>query len=136
MLSWFPLFPLLAAVILSAIEFSIGVCLFFRIRKRRLLCWLPTDDIHDSRLPLSGIEEPGFRLWLFGDAWVLTNWETFRKNIVLFIAAILLFGGKRRLYVSSRLRRNGGFVIYHIVCVCTFVYCPAQLIFLFLVSSL
>ena len=31
----------------------------------------------------------------FGDAWVLTNWETFGKNVVLFVAAVSVFrGGK------------------------------------------
>ena len=33
----------------------------------------------------------------FGDAWVLTNWETFGKNIVLLIAAITVFKGGRQI---------------------------------------
>ena len=33
----------------------------------------------------------------FGDAWVLTNWETFGKNIILLFAAIMAFRHRRML---------------------------------------
>ena len=33
----------------------------------------------------------------FGDAWVLTNWETFAKNIVLLLAAIATFQWRKML---------------------------------------
>ena len=33
----------------------------------------------------------------FGDAWVLTNWETFGKNVVLFIAAVSVFKGGKQI---------------------------------------
>lgn len=34
----------------------------------------------------------------FGDAVVLTNWETFAKNVVLLIAAVSVFRGSRHLF--------------------------------------
>ena len=90
MLSWFPsFFPLLAAVILSAIEFSIGVCLFFGIRKKTttLLAFLLMIFMTPLTLYLA-LKNPVSDCGCFGDAWVLTNWETFGKNIVLFIDEI------------------------------------------------
>ena len=36
----------------------------------------------------------------FGDAVKMTNWETFFKNIVLIIMAIIVFAGKKRMFAS------------------------------------
>jgi len=82
---------LTAAVLLSATEFCLGVFLLFAIRRRLasqailllmlimtpLTLWLAlTDPIHDCGC--------------FGDAIVLTNWQTFGKNIVLLLMAIVV----------------------------------------------
>lgn len=34
----------------------------------------------------------------FGDAWVLTNWQTFGKNIVLLVAAIAVFRDRKLMF--------------------------------------
>lgn len=93
MTSWFPLSLLpLVAISLSAVEFSVGIFLFFGIRKNSatilslLLMLLMT--------PLTlylALTNPVSDCGCFGDAWVLTNWETFAKNILLLIAALTLF---------------------------------------------
>ena len=106
MLSWFPsFFPLLAAVILSAIEFSIGVCLFFGIRKKTttLLAFLLMIFMTPLTLYLA-LKNPVSDCGCFGDAWVLTNWETFGKNIVLFIAAYSTFRWKKEIirFISAK----------------------------------
>lgn len=78
-----------ASVALSAVEFWLGVCMLFAIRRRRtarlvlavmyvmtpLTLWLAlTDPISDCGC--------------FGDAVTLTNWQTFWKNVVLLAAAV------------------------------------------------
>lgn len=79
--------PLVASILLSAIEFGLGVCLLFAIRRRltsRLL------------LAIMAVLTP-FTLWIavanpvadcgcFGDALKLTNWQTFWKNVALLAA--------------------------------------------------
>ena len=82
---------LLLSVGLSVMEFSIGIFLLFAIRRRLT-----------SRLAviMLGVMTP-LTLWLaltnpvsdcgcFGDALVLTNWQTFWKNVVLLCAAIVV----------------------------------------------
>jgi len=80
-----------ASVALSALEFILGICLLFAIRRRfvsriviimlvvmtLLTFWLAlTDPITDCGC--------------FGDAIVLTNWQTFTKNVILLGAAIVV----------------------------------------------
>ena len=81
---------LLSSVLLSAVEFSLGICMLFAIRRRL-----------SSRLVVAVM---GFMtvltVWIyvanpvqdcgcFGDAIVLTNGQTLLKNIVLFVCAIV-----------------------------------------------
>ncbi|MEG1563908.1 MAG: DoxX family protein [Bacteroides sp.] len=99
MLSWFPSFtPLLMAVALSTIEFSVGVFLFFGIRKHAatILALLLMAFMTPLTLYLA-LANPVSDCGCFGDAWVLTNWQTFGKNIVLLIAAVSVFRWKERI---------------------------------------
>ena len=83
-----------ASVLLSTVEFMLGTLLLLAIR-RRLVSWLV--------LLLFVIMTP-LTLWLaltnpisdcgcFGDAVVLTNWQTFAKNVVLLILAVIVWRG-------------------------------------------
>ena len=82
---------LAVAVVLAAVEFCIGIFLLFAIRRRL-----------SSRLALviMAVMTP-LTLWLalanpisdcgcFGDAIVLTNWQTLWKNVVLLAAAVVV----------------------------------------------
>lgn len=93
MISWFPSYlPLFFGVILSAVEFCAGVFLFLGIRRKvaatlalLLMCVMTPLTLYLA------LANPVSDCGCFGDAWVLTNWQTFGKNIVLLIAAIAVF---------------------------------------------
>ena len=82
---------LILSVLLSAAEFWLGICLLFAIRRRVvtrvILVWLMIMTPLTLWLALANpISDCG----CFGDAIVLTNWQTFWKNIILLACAILL----------------------------------------------
>ena len=87
--------PLLLGIILSAVEFSVGIFFFFGIRKNTatFLALLMMVVMTPLTLYLA-IANPVSDCGCFGDAWVLTNWETFGKNIILLIAAVSVFRWK------------------------------------------
>jgi len=82
---------LIAAVLLGALEFCLGVFTLFAIHRR---------TVSKAILAFMCVMAP-LTLWLaianpikdcgcFGDAVVLTNWQTFYKNVVLLAAAVVL----------------------------------------------
>ena len=88
-----------AAVLLAALEFCMGLFLLFGVRKQMtsrvtllmlvvmtpLTLWLAlTDPIHDCGC--------------FGDALVLTNWQTFFKNVVLLAMALVVAYQPERMF--------------------------------------
>lgn len=92
LLSWMPsFFPLLFALILSTLEFFVGVTILFGIRKgvSTVLALVFMAFMTPLTLYLA-IANPVSDCGCFGDAWVLTNWETFFKNIFLLFSAIIL----------------------------------------------
>lgn len=93
LIAWIPdILVLMGAVILAAIEFFVGVCLAFGIR--RGLSSLIILILMLFMTPLTfylAIANPVSDCGCFGDALVLTNWQTFWKNIVLLGAAWVTF---------------------------------------------
>jgi hypothetical protein len=99
MSSWFPsYFPILFAVVLSVIEFAVGIFFLFGIRKHfaATLALLLMIAMTPLTLYLA-IANPVADCGCFGDAWILSNWETFYKNVILLIAAITTFCGRRHI---------------------------------------
>lgn len=98
--------PLLLAILLSALEFSIGIFFFFGIRKSTttILALLLMLVMTPLTLYLA-IANPVSDCGCFGDAWVLTNWETFGKNVVLLIAALSTFRWKALIlrFISAKM---------------------------------
>ena len=82
---------MILSVVLSAVEFLLGICLLFAIRRRlvsRLAVVLMT---FMTLLTLwLTIANPISDCGCFGDAIVLTNWQTFLKNVVLLGAAAIV----------------------------------------------
>ena len=92
------LLPLILAVLLAVVEFCVGVYLLFSIRRRTTL----------SAILLMMLVYMPLTFWLamsdavsdcgcFGDVLHLTNWQTFEKNVVVFLMAILMWFQRRRL---------------------------------------
>ena len=107
MASWFPsFFQLLGGIALSAIEFSIGIFLFFGVRRTvaSTLALMLMSFMTPLTLYLA-IFNPVSDCGCFGDAWVLTNWETFIKNVLLLLAAIGAFKGRKMLvrFISQKM---------------------------------
>ena len=80
-----------AAVLLSAIEFGLGICLLFAIRRRMVT--LLTLILMLVMTPITlwlAIANPISDCGCFGDAVVLTNWQTLAKNVVLLGLACIV----------------------------------------------
>ena len=90
--NYFPdILTLLASVMLSATEFTLGMLLLFAIR-RRLVTKL-TMTLMAVMTPLTlwlAISNPVSDCGCFGDAIVLSNWQTFFKNVILTAATAVL----------------------------------------------
>lgn len=96
---WMPqVVTLLLATCLALLEFYLGISLFFGVNRRVasrivvavLLVFTPVTlflAVTDAT-PDCGC---------FGDAWKLTNWQTFWKNVVLLAAAMLVAFKSRRI---------------------------------------
>ncbi len=82
---------LTSSVVLSTTEFILGICLLFAIRRRLVSkITLVLMTIMTLLTLWVAIADPVSDCGCFGDALVLTNWQTFWKNIVLLAAAILV----------------------------------------------
>ena len=85
------LLTLSTSVLLSAAEFVIGICLLFAIRRRLVsritLCMMIVMTLITLWL---AIDDPISDCGCFGDALVLTNWQTFWKNVILLVAAAVI----------------------------------------------
>ncbi len=78
--------------VLSLAEFLIGICLFLNI-KTKWAAWgaLLFMGVFTPLTLILAIKNPVTDCGCFGDAWVLSNWETFGKNIVLLAFTIMAF---------------------------------------------
>lgn len=96
---WFTdLMPLAgtAAVALIALEWTLGVCMLFNVRTS-ITAWLSL-AFYLIMTPLTlwiALTNPVSDCGCFGDAIVLTNWQTFWKNVVLLTLVIVLLGCKK-----------------------------------------
>ena len=81
-----------AAVLLSAIEFGMGICLLFAIRRRLVSRLVLLMMIIMTPLTLwLALANPISDCGCFGDAVVLTNWQTFWKNVALLAMAVIVW---------------------------------------------
>ena len=80
-----------AAICLITVEFLLGVCLLFNIRTR-IVSWIVL-AFYLFMTPLTlwiALNNPISDCGCFGDALVLTNWQTFWKNVIFLCLVIVL----------------------------------------------
>lgn len=80
-----------AAVCLILVEFTLGFCMLFNVRTN-ITSWLSL-VFYLVMTPLTlyiALTNPISDCGCFGDALVLTNWQTFAKNVVLLTLVIVL----------------------------------------------
>ena len=97
-LDFFSVLALPASVFLSSLEFILGVCLLAGVYRKlvsflvmMLMCFMTPLTLYLA------ITNPVTDCGCFGDALVITNWETFYKNLVLLPASILVFVWYRQM---------------------------------------
>lgn len=124
MSSWVPdWFLLLVTVLLAMAEFCTGAFLMFGIRRRissSLALFLMA-----VMTPLTlylALTNPVADCGCFGDAWVLTNWQTFGKNILLLVAAVSVFRGWKQLLRFVTLKLEWMVSLYIILFILAFSY--------------
>lgn len=90
---------LLVAFNMIGLEFMLGVCMLLGAYRKyaSLLTLLFMSFMTPLTLYLA-IFDPVADCGCFGDAWILTNWETFGKNVVLLAAAIFAFIHNQKIY--------------------------------------
>lgn len=90
--------PFLASVLQAMAEFCLGVYLLFGIRRK--ITSLLILVIMGIMTPLTfwlALTNPISDCGCFGDAIVMTNWETFGKNVFLLIAAVSVYKWRDRI---------------------------------------
>lgn len=118
-------FPYLASFLMAAFEFSIGVYLLFGIRRwaTSILVLLFMSVMTPLTLWLA-IANPISDCGCFGDAVVLTNWETFFKNLVLLAAAVCLFKWRRFIFKLVTTKVDWLISLYSIIFILFFtIFC-------------
>lgn len=82
--------PLTLACTIAIVEFLMGVYLFFGIRRRLTLSTAICFLLIMTPLTLYlAIKNPVSDCGCFGDALILSNWQTFGKNVVLLVLSII-----------------------------------------------
>ena len=128
--SVFPDFiPFLAAALLGMLEFCLGVYLFFGIR--RIIAPRAVVALMAVMTPLTfwlALDNPVSDCGCFGDAVVLTNWETFWKNLVLLAMSVVVLKWRKRLFPLVTTRFDWLIALYGFIYIfCMMVYCYREL---------
>ncbi|MDR1437379.1 MAG: DoxX family protein [Candidatus Symbiothrix sp.] len=99
------------AFIQIAVEFAMGVCLLLGIFRRfHSILFLAFMCVMTPLTLYLALENPVTDCGCFGDALIITNWQTFYKNIFLLAAALVVFFGYRQ--ITSFYSRKSKFPVF------------------------
>ena len=121
--------PFLASVLLGMLEFCLGVYLFFGIR--RIIAPRAVVAVMALMTPLTfwlALDNPVSDCGCFGDAVVLTNWETFGKNVVLLVMSLVVLKWRKRIFPLATSRFDWLIALYGFLYIlCVTIYCYRHL---------
>lgn len=102
-----------AAIALIAVEFILGFCMLLNI-KTRWTSWISL-AFYLVMTPLTlyiALNNPVSDCGCFGDALILTNWQTFWKNIILLCLVIILLLGKNTIHDTWQAWMEGVWTLF------------------------
>ena len=121
--------PFFASVLLGMLEFCLGVYLFFGIR--RIIAPRAVVAVMAIMTPLTfwlALDNPISDCGCFGDAVVLTNWETFGKNVVLLAMSLVVLKWRKRIFPLVTTRFDWLIALYGFLYIlCMTIYCYRHL---------
>ena len=132
-LGWTDVFPesipFIVAALLGMLEFCLGVYLFFGIR--RIIAPRAVVAVMAIMTPLTfwlALDNPVSDCGCFGDAVVLTNWETFGKNVVLLAMSLVVLKWRKRIFPLATTRFDWLIALYGFLYIfCMTIYCYRHL---------
>ena len=113
---------LATSVLLGATEFFLGICLLFAIRRRIVSKLVLLIMVLMTPLTLwLALSNPISDCGCFGDALVLSNWQTLWKNVILLCAAIVVW--KWPLEMPRLISRSNQWIVmnYSLVFILLFI---------------
>jgi len=118
-----------ASIFLSAFEFALGVCLLVGVYRQIIALFVLLFMCFMTPLTFYlALANPVTDCGCFGDAWVITNWETFYKNLFLLAAAIIVFLWKKQMtFLFSKKSHSLVVLFTSLFIVSTSLYCYAYL---------
>ncbi len=126
---WMSFLALPAAVMLSTLEFIIGVGVLAGIKKN-LSAWggLLFMAFFTPLTLYIAITDPVPDCGCFGDAIIISNWDTFYKNLVILAASIVVFAYRDRIRVPwNKTTDNMLMIIVAVAILWLSVYCLRNL---------
>ena len=121
--------PFLASALLGMLEFCLGVYLFFGIR--RIIAPRAVVAIMAVMTPLTfwlALDNPVSDCGCFGDAVVLSNWETFWKNVVLLAMSVVVLKWPKRIFPLATARFDWLIALYGFIYILSMtIYCYREL---------